>query len=70
MDEAVLDKRRGIGMFVAEGARERLLASRRKLFAEQYVEPMLAEATRLGIDNDTLVGPDQGFPQHNGGSRS
>jgi DNA-binding transcriptional regulator YhcF (GntR family) len=55
VDEGVLEKRRGIGMFVAAGAREQLLAMRRKLFAEQYVDPMVAEANRLGIDSDTLV---------------
>jgi len=55
VDEGVLEKRRGIGMFVAAGAREQLLAERRKLFAEQYVGPMVAEASRLGIDSDTLV---------------
>ena len=55
VDEGVLEKRRGIGMFVAAGAREQLLAVRRKLFAEQYVGPMVAEASRLGIDGDTLV---------------
>ena len=55
VDDRVLEKRRGIGMFVAVGARERLLAARRKLFAEQYVDPMVAEASRLGIDSDTLV---------------
>jgi GntR family transcriptional regulator len=55
VDEGVLEKRRGIGMFVAGGAREQLLAERRKLFAEQYVGPMVAEASRLGIDSDTLM---------------
>ena len=54
VDDGVLEKRRGIGMFVARGAREQLLATRRKLFAEQYVVPMVAEASRLGIDRDTL----------------
>src|ERR1700735_2361271 len=54
-DEGLLEKRRGIGMFVAAGARERLLDDRRKRFAERYIEPMLAEATRLQIDTDTLV---------------
>src|SRR4029079_15021402 len=44
VDEAVLEKRRGIGMFVAAGAREQLLADRRKQFAEQYLDPMLTEA--------------------------
>jgi len=55
VDDGVLEKRRGIGMFVAAGAREQLMAARRKLFAEQYVDPMVAEAGRLGIDSDTLV---------------
>ena len=68
VDEAVLEKRRGIGMFVATGAREQLRASRRKRFAEQYVDPMLAEANRLGIDTDTLVALIQGPGWHNGGS--
>jgi len=35
-------------MFVAAGARQRLLAERRRRFAERYVEPMVAEAGRLG----------------------
>jgi DNA-binding transcriptional regulator YhcF (GntR family) len=69
VDEAVLEKRRGIGMFVAAGAREQLRASRRKRFAEQYVDPMLAEASRLGIGTDTLVSLIQGPGWHNGGSR-
>jgi GntR family transcriptional regulator len=55
VEDGVLEKRRGVGMFVAAGAREQLLAVRRKLFAEQYVDPMVAEANRLGIDSDTLV---------------
>jgi len=37
-------------MFVAVGARERLLEDRRRRFAERYVEPMVAEANRLGLD--------------------
>lgn len=55
IDRDLLEKRRGIGMFVAAGARERLLADRRKLFAEQFLDPMLLEAERLGIDIDTLI---------------
>lgn len=55
IDDGLLEKHRGIGMFVAAGARQRLLDARRKRFAERFVEPMLAEATRLGIDTDALV---------------
>jgi GntR family transcriptional regulator len=69
VDDGVLEKRRGIGMFVAAGAQEQLRAGRRKRFAEQYVDPMLAEANRLGIDTDTLVSLIQGPGWHNGGSR-
>ncbi len=56
VDERLLEKRRGIGMFVAAGARTRLLAERRKQFAERYLEPLVVEAGRLGIDPDELVG--------------
>jgi DNA-binding transcriptional regulator YhcF (GntR family) len=55
VDDGLLEKRRGIGMFVATGARQRLLARRRADFSQRYVEPLLTEATRLGIDTDELV---------------
>lgn len=53
-DDGLLEKRRGIGMFVATGARQRLLARRRAEFAQRYVEPLLTEAARLGIDTGEL----------------
>jgi GntR family transcriptional regulator len=55
IDQGLLEKRRGIGMFVSAGARDRLLAERRQRFAEQYIEPMLVEARRLGMDTADLV---------------
>lgn len=69
VDDGLLEKHRGIGMFVATGARERLLADRRKRFAEQYLDPMLSEARRLGIDDDTLVSLIRGSGHGKGGSR-
>jgi GntR family transcriptional regulator len=54
-DEGLLEKRRGIGMFVAVGARQRLLEQRRKQFTERHIEPMITEASRLGIDADELT---------------
>jgi GntR family transcriptional regulator len=47
--DGVLYKRRGVGMFVATGARDQLLKRRRSEFADQYVVPLLAEADKLGI---------------------
>jgi GntR family transcriptional regulator len=54
-DEGLLEKRRGIGMFVTSGARLRLLERRRDRFTERYVQPMVAEAGRLGIAASELV---------------
>lgn len=47
--EGVLYKRRGVGMFVAAGARERLTQERRARFFADVLEPVIAEARRLGI---------------------
>ncbi|HEY2239077.1 MAG TPA: GntR family transcriptional regulator [Streptosporangiaceae bacterium] len=54
-DDGLLEKRRGIGMFVAAGARQRLLGQRRDQFTERYLRPLLTEATRLGIDAGELI---------------
>lgn len=55
VSEGTLYKRRGIGMFVAAGARARLRGRRRERFTEQYVEPLLAEAHKLGIGREELM---------------
>jgi GntR family transcriptional regulator len=55
VDAGILYKKRGIGMFVAEGARARILAQRREAFRDEYVRPLLAEAGKLGIDSAQLA---------------
>jgi GntR family transcriptional regulator len=55
VEKGVVYKRRGIGMFVAPGARDLLLAERRTAFAERYVAPLLAEARKLGLGPDDLT---------------
>ena len=54
-DKGVLYKRRGIGMFVAPGARDLLLTERRNAFADRFVDPLLAEARKLGLGPDDLA---------------
>jgi GntR family transcriptional regulator len=54
-DDGLLEKRRGIGMFVVTGARQRLLVRKRAEFTGRYVEPLLTEATRLGIGSEELI---------------
>lgn len=55
VDAGILYKRRGIGMFVAEGARERLLVARRTAFRDDYIAPLVAQARSLGITVDDLA---------------
>jgi len=55
VDKGVIYKRRGIGMFVAPGARERLMTERRAAFADRFVDPLLAEARTLGLGPDDLA---------------
>ncbi|QHC70981.1 GntR family transcriptional regulator [Rathayibacter sp. VKM Ac-2801] len=55
VDDGVLYKKRGIGMFVAEGARDRLIEKRRTQFRDQFVAPLLAEAAKLGLSTEQLA---------------
>ncbi|UVI30096.1 GntR family transcriptional regulator [Paenibacillus spongiae] len=55
VDQGILYKKRGIGMFVAEGAREKLVEKRREQFYEQYVVKMIQEANKLGITSQQLA---------------
>ena len=51
----ILTVSRGIGVFVAEGAREKILQRRRDAFREAFIEPMLDEAKKLGIHKRDLL---------------
>lgn len=55
VDDGILYKKRGIGMFVATGAKEMILQKRRGAFYEKYVRGLIAEAKSLGISRDKLV---------------
>ena len=54
VDIGVLDKRRGIGMFVADGALAKIRERRRADFAAEYMAPLLDEAVRLGYHRAQL----------------
>ncbi|WP_274654756.1 GntR family transcriptional regulator [Paenibacillus humicola] len=55
VDQGILYKKRGIGMFVAEGARAKLVEKRKEQFYEQYVITMVREAEKLGITAEQLT---------------
>ncbi len=49
VEEGVLYKKRGIGMFVSPDARDQLRARRRESFFTDVVDPMVTEAKAAGI---------------------
>ena len=49
VDEGILYKKRGIGMFVSPQARDTLRAQGRETFFEEVVDPMVTEARAIGI---------------------
>ena len=51
----ILYKRRGIGMFVAPGAGEKVRDKRRAAFYEGYVRPLIREGRSLGLDEGALL---------------
>jgi GntR family transcriptional regulator len=50
VDRGVLYNKRGIGMFVAAGARQQIRERRKETFTVSYIQPLLAEAGRLGLE--------------------
>lgn len=55
VDLGILYKKRGIGMFVASGAKARLVDQRKEQFYEQYVVTMVQEAKKLDITVEQLT---------------
>lgn len=55
VEEGILYKKRGIGMFVAAGARAVIGLKRKEQFREQFVTPLLEEAKKLGIDRAQIL---------------
>lgn len=55
VEAGILYKKRGLGMYVCEGAREKLLEARRKQFERETLKTFLQEAGRLNISRETLV---------------
>lgn len=50
VDDGLVEKRRGVGMFVVAGARERLLASEREHFLNDEWPRIARRIEKLGLD--------------------
>lgn len=55
VDAGVVYKKRGLGMFVADGAKEKIFEKRKKAFFADYVRALLEEAKKLGISREALI---------------
>ena len=55
VDEGTLYKKRGIGMFVASGAKQVIVRKRKERFFDDYIRSLLTEAASLGITKEELI---------------
>ncbi|OZU87435.1 GntR family transcriptional regulator [Virgibacillus indicus] len=55
VDEEILYKKRGVGMFVAKGAKEKLMQKRKEAFVDNYVVGLVQEANKLGISESEVI---------------
>lgn len=55
VDQNIIYKKRGIGMFVSKGAKEKILNNRREGFYEGYILSLLDEASKLNISKDEII---------------
>jgi GntR family transcriptional regulator len=55
VDEQLVEKRRGLGMFVVHGARNLLLKGERQKFLEEEWPRMYANIQRLGLSAEDLL---------------
>ena len=64
VEEGIIYKKRGVGMFVSTGGREKILARRRQAFMRDFLLPLLEEAKYIGLSRQDVVGmlnhPDNG----------
>jgi DNA-binding transcriptional regulator YhcF (GntR family) len=55
VDEEIIYKKRGIGMFVSAGAKEKILEKRKRVFYESYILSLISEAKKLGIGKEEII---------------
>ena len=55
VEQNILYKKRGIGMFVGTGAKELIISKRKKEFYSEFVQKLLYEAEKLGITRNELI---------------
>lgn len=62
VDSGIVYKKRGLGMFVSTGAKEKILDKRKVTFLESYITTLVSEAKKLSISKkDILEMIERGF---------
>ncbi|MCF8019446.1 GntR family transcriptional regulator [Petrocella atlantisensis] len=64
VDEGILYKKRGVGMFVAKNAKNTLIKKQKEHFYEKYVVNLLHEADKLGITIEDIIKMITGGPEY------
>lgn len=55
VDEEIIYKKRGVGMFVKEGAVAKIRQKRQSQFYEQYIASLIEEASKLQMTKDDII---------------
>ena len=55
VDDEIVYKKRGLGMFVTKGATQKIMEKRKETYYENYVIPLIAEAGKIGLTKDDLI---------------
>ncbi len=55
VDNGIVYKKRGLGMFVANGAKEKILEQRKVDFFESYIKSLVTEAKKLSISKEDIL---------------
>lgn len=55
VDEGIIFKKRGVGMFVTPGSVSRVKDKRKKLFFDHYIKNLVAESQKLGITKEEIL---------------
>lgn len=55
VDDQVIYKKRGLGMYVCEGAVEKIRKKRQSQFYNQYIETLIAEAIKLHMSKEEII---------------
>lgn len=55
VEEGIIYKKRGVGMFVAAGSSEKILSKRKQDFYDTFIETLISEAEKLKLSKGEII---------------